>query len=145
MPPTAISKRSDSPNWRKASPGHPVSFWDPQPLPQTPSTPPDSHAPRKNSVHTPRPSKYCPEFQPGWDLNLLIQHTADALQNIIRVAEKLVRQINAECRLAHKLQPGVLGVHEDVPGNVVCPQPPTFPSGRGVSVAGPLQDSDSVA
>jgi hypothetical protein len=26
MPPTAISKRSDSPNWRKASPGHPVSF-----------------------------------------------------------------------------------------------------------------------
>jgi hypothetical protein len=56
-----------------------------------------------------------------------------------------VRQINAERCLAHKLQPGVLGAHKDVPGNMVCPQPPTFPSGRGVPVAGPLGGSDSIA
>jgi hypothetical protein len=145
VPPTAIPKHSDSPNWCKASPGCSVSFQDPQPLPQTPSTPPDSPAPCKNSVCTPRPSNNYLEFQPSRDLNLLIQHTADALQSIIQVAEKLVWQINAERHLAHKLQPGVLGAHEDAPGNVVCPQPPTFPSGRGVPVAGPLGGLDCIA
>jgi hypothetical protein len=81
-------------------------------------------------------SRYGLEFLPGWELTSLMQHTTDALWSIIQVAEKLVWQINVEHHLAHKLLPEYLGMCEDAPENMVCPQPPTFSSERRVPVTG---------
>src|ERR1700689_1664559 len=66
----------------------------------------------------------------------IIKTTSEALQSIVRVAKKLIRQVNASHRLAHKPQKFRRSLGKDVPGNVGCSSPPTFPSGRRVSVTG---------
>ena len=146
-PQNHTQKCSDSPNWHEAHPGRPVSFRSPSPqLRKSPDSPSNL---RKNFIHTPEPpatpSKYSSEFQPGRELNSLIQHTADALRSIVQVVEKLIWQVNAEHQLAQKPQRIAWNSHEDVRGNAVCPQPPAFPSERGVSAAGLPAASDLLA
>src|SRR6202042_968335 len=82
-PQNHTQKCSDSLNWHEAHPGCPVSFWSPSPqLQKSPDSPSNLC---KNFIHNPEPpatpSKYSSEFQPGRELNSLIQHTADALQS----------------------------------------------------------------
>ena len=79
------------------------------------------------------------------DLVSLIKTTSEALQNIVRIAERLMHQANAERRLAHKSQRMAWSSCEDARGYAVCPQPPASPSGRGVPVTRSLGGSESIA
>ena len=142
-------RRLDSPNWRTPGPNRPATF-------RSPPAPPQSPAPPANS---PPASPTCPfhpktppttqqhhfKSQLGTELIALIKTTSEALQSIAQVAEGLICWVNAERRLAHKLQRTTWSSHEDTRGNAVCLQPPVFPSGRVVPVTGSLGDSDPLA
>jgi hypothetical protein len=134
-------KRSDSPNWRAPSPNRPTTFRNPSPLPQSPPTP---------LISPPCPTPLMPpknhaESRLTLELVSLIKTTSEALQKVVCIAERLIRQVNAERRLAHKPWRTPWSLHEDVHGNAVCPQSPAFPSGRGVPVAGPPSGSEVLA
>jgi hypothetical protein len=136
-------KRSDSPNWREAHPERPISFRSPSPLP--PKSPTPSSTPTRTPKRPQTPPAQTPESQLSGELNTLIKNTAEALRAIIRVSEKLVRQVNAGRRLAHRSKQSTGSLCEDAHGNVVCSLPPTFPSGRGVSVTGSPGASEAIA
>src|ERR1700677_1773389 len=80
-------KRSDSPNWRAPSPNRPASFRSPSPLPQSPSTPPISPL---HPDMPPMPLKNHTKSQLTCELVSLIKTTSEALQYIVRIAERLV-------------------------------------------------------
>jgi hypothetical protein len=102
--------RSDSPNWRAPSPNRPATFRNPSPLPQSPPTPPISPP-----CPTPlMPPKNHTESRLTFELISLMKTTSEALQNIVRITERLIRQVNTERRLAHKLQRTPWSSHEDV-------------------------------
>jgi hypothetical protein len=141
-PPNHTPKRSDSQDWREPRPGHPTTF-------QSPSAPP-------HSLPASPTCSFCPETPPttqqhhfesqlGTKLIALIKTTSEALRSIAQVAEGLIRQVNAERRLAHKLQRTTWSSREDMCGNAVCLQPPAFPPVRGAPVTGSLGGSESVA
>jgi hypothetical protein len=132
-------KRSDSPNWRSPSPNRPATFRCPSPPPQSPSNPPVS--PLCPNIPL-MPPKNHTESRLTFELVSLMKTTSEALQNIVCITERLIRQVNAERRLAHKPWRTSWSSHEDARGNTVCPQPPVFPSGRGVPVAEPPSGSD---
>ena len=135
-------KRSDSPNWRAPSPDRPASFRSHSPPPQPPPTPPICPP----CPHIPfSPQKNLTGSQLTSDLISLIKTTSEALQSIVRIAERLMHQANAGRRVAHKSQRMAWSSREDACGNVVCPQPPMFPSGRGVPVTGSLGASEVLA
>jgi hypothetical protein len=133
---------SDSLNWRAPSPNHPASFRSLLPPPQSPPTPPIS--PICPNI-PPMPLKNLTGSQLTSNLVSLIKTTSEALQSIVRIAERLLHQANAERRLAHKSRQMAWSLHEDALGNMCCSQPPTFPSGRGVPAAGSPAASDSIA
>jgi hypothetical protein len=141
-PPTPKPRRSESPNWRAPSPNRPVSFRNPSPPPQSPN-------PSTSSLHPPEtvrvPPRHHTQSQLTSELIGIIKTTSEALQSIVRVAEKLIRQVNASRRLAHRPQKFRRSLREDAPGNVGCSSPPTFPSGRRVSVTGSPGVSDPLA
>ena len=141
-PSTHSPKCSDSLNWRAPSPNCPTSFRNPSPPPQSPT-------PSASSLHPPETVRVPPRHHTQSQLTLeligIIKTTSEALQSIIRVAEKLIRQVNASHRLAHRPQKFRRSLHEDTPGNVGCSSPPTFPSGRRVSVTGSPGVSDPLA
>jgi hypothetical protein len=141
--PIRSPRPSDSPNWRAPSPSRPASFRSPSPPPQSPPTLPTS------PLHTPEtvpvPQQHHTESRLTVELISIIKTTSEALQSIVRVAEKLIRQVNAERRLAHKPRRIHWSLREDALGNVCCSQPPMFPSGRGVPAAGSPAASDSIA
>jgi hypothetical protein len=112
------------------------------PPPQSPPTPPIS--PLCPNI-PPMPPQHHTESQLTSELVSLIKTTSEALQSIIRIAERLIHQVNAERRLAHKPQRSSWSLREDAHGNTVCPQPPAFPSGRGVPVTGSLGGSEVLA
>jgi hypothetical protein len=94
-PSSSTRRRSDSPNWREARPGRPTSFKcpssppaDSSTIPQPPSAPPKP---------TPTPCNTS-------DLNSLIKQVTSALQSITALAQKLIRRVNAQRRIAHKSQ-----------------------------------------
>jgi hypothetical protein len=127
-----------SPNWRAPSPNHPTTFQSYSPPPQSPPTPPicpdiPSMPPR---IHT--------ESRLTFELVSLIKTTLEALQNVVRIAKRLIRQVNVERRLAHKPWRTTWSSHEDVYGNTVCPQPLCFLLG-GVPVTGSLGGSEVLA
>ena len=134
--------RSDSLNWRAPSPNHPTSFRNPSPPPQSP-TPPTSPLQPSETVRV--PPQHHTQSQLTSELIGIIKTTSEALQSIVRVAEKLIRQVNASRRLAHRPQKFGRSPREDAPGNVGCSSPPTFPSGRRVSVTGSPGVSDPLA
>jgi hypothetical protein len=136
-------KHSDSPNWRAPSPNRPTSFRNPSPPLQSPPAPPISPSYPPEMLFTP-PKRHI-ESRLTFELVSVIKTTSEALQSIIRVTEKLLRQVNASRRLAHRPQKRSWSLHEDMHGNVVHSPPPTFPSGRGVSVTGSLEVSDPLA
>jgi hypothetical protein len=140
-PPQSPPRCSDSPNWRTPSPNRPASFWSPSP-PQSPPAPPIS--PLCSEI-PPMPSKHHTESRVVSELVSIIKTTSDALQSIIWIAERLIRQVNAERRLAHKPRRSSWSLREDAHGNTVRPQPPAFPSGRGVPVTGSLGGSEVLA
>jgi len=142
-PSRSTPKRADSPNWREAHPGQPTSFRSPSPpLPKSPTPPPT----QTHILKQPRtPPVQTPESQLSRELNSLIKNAAEALRTIVQVSEKLVRQVNAGRRLAHKFQQSSWCLHEDVHGDLACSSPPASPSGRGVSVTGSLADSVALA
>jgi hypothetical protein len=92
-PSPSTQRRSDSPNWRSARPGRPISFKMPSSPPMDSSTipllPPTSLKPTLTTLTTP-------------NLDSLIKQAATALKNIIIIAEKLVRRANAERRISHR-------------------------------------------
>jgi hypothetical protein len=67
------------------------------------------------------------------------------VQGIVQITGKLIRQVNAGRRLAHRPQKRRRSLHVDALGNVVCSPPPTFPSGRGESVTGSPGASVAIA
>jgi hypothetical protein len=134
-PPRHVSTRSDSPNWREAHPGRPISFKSP------PSSPVD---PNPTSESPPTDPQLIPALRTSPDLESLVKQTVLALRSIMVIAEKLVRRVNAERRIAHRTQ-GHFRVHEDVHGSVSRTQLPTFPSWRGPPVLGYSVGSDSIA
>jgi hypothetical protein len=134
--------RSDSPNWRAPSPNRPISFKNPSPPPQSP-TPSTSPLQTPETVRV--PPRHHTQSQLTSELIGIIKTTSEALQSIVRVAEKLIRQVNASRRLAHRPQKFGRSPREDAPGNVGCSSPPTFPSGRRVSVTGSPGVSDPLA
>jgi hypothetical protein len=138
-----VPKRSDLPNWREAHPGRPISFRNPSPPPSEPSSPKTTTF-RAPEI-TPIIQQQHPEPRLGSKLISLIKTTTEALQSIIRVAERLVRQVNAERRLAHKSQRTTWSLREDTHGNTARSRLPVFPSGRGVPVTGSLGDSEAIA
>jgi hypothetical protein len=141
-PPSQAPRPSDSPNWRAHSPNRPPTSRSPSPSPQPPMTPPasPSHPPEAPPITL----QHHPESRLGSELVSLIKATSDALRGIALVAEKLVRRVNAERRLAHRPR-RTWSLREDAHGNTVCPQPPVFPSGRGVPVTGSLACSVAIA
>ena len=132
-------RRSDSPNWRAPSPDRPAAFRSYSPPPQPPPTPPI--CPNIPSM----PPQNHTRSQLTSDLVSLIKTTSEALQGIVRIAERLIHQVNAERRLAHKPQRSSWSSREDTRGNAVCLQPPAFPSGRGVPVTGSPECSEVLA
>ena len=142
-PPQSLPKRSDSPNWRAPSPNRPTSFKSPSPPPSESPLPPltPTHIPKRPQT----PPASTPESQLSQELETLIKNAAEALRTIVRVSQKLVRQVNAGRRLAHKAQQSTLGLREDALGNLGCSPPPTFPPGRGESVTRSPGASDSIA
>ena len=137
IPPSQVPRPLDSLNWRVPSPNHPILCWSLSPPPQSPPTPPISPLP-------PMPPKTLTRSQLTHDLISLIKTTLEALQNIVHIAERLLHQANAECHLAHKSWQMTWSSHKDTCGNTVCPQPPVFPSWRGVPVTGSLGGSDPI-
>jgi hypothetical protein len=136
-------KRSDSPNWRAPSPDRPASFRSHSPPPQSPPTPPI--CPPCPHIPSSPQKKNLTGSQLTSDLISLIKTTSEALQSIVRIAERLMHQANAGRRVAHKSQRTAWSSREDACGNVACPQPPMFPSGRGVPVTGSLGGSEVLA
>jgi hypothetical protein len=90
-PPRHTRTRSDSPDWRNAHPGRPISFKSPMP-PPTASEPISEPPTTQKFISAPPITS---------DLNSLVKQASTALRNIITVAEKLVRRVNAERRIAH--------------------------------------------
>ena len=119
-PPARNPICSDSPNWRAPSPNCPASFQSLSPPPQPPPTlhisPPCPDIPSM-------PPKNITRSQLTSDLVSLIKTTSEALRNIVHIAAQLVRQANAERRLAHKSQWMARSSREDMRGYAVCPQP----------------------
>jgi hypothetical protein len=140
--PESPLKRSDSPDWRAPSPNRPVSF-------KSPSPPPQSPAPSASPLRPPEtvriPLQHHTQSHLTSELVGIIKTTSEALQGIVRIAEKLIRQVNASRRLAHRPHKLRRSLREDALGNVCCSSPPTFPSGRGVSVTGSPEVSDLLA
>jgi len=141
-PSTRSPKRSDSPNWCAPSLNRPTSFRNPSPPPQSPT-------PSASSSHPPETVRVPPWHHTQSQLTLelieIIKTTSEALRSIVRVAEKLIRQVNASRRLAHRPQKFRRSLRKDVLGNMGCSLPPTFSSGRGVSVTGSPGVSDPLA
>jgi hypothetical protein len=135
-------KRSDSPNWRAPSPNRPTSFRNPSPPPQSPAP---SASPLHPSETVRIPLQHHTQSQFTSELIGIIKTTSEALQSIVRVAEKLIRQVNASRRLAHRPQKFRRSLREDALGNMCCSPPPMFPSGRGVSVTGSPGASEAIA
>src|SRR6202167_1770700 len=104
-------------------------------VPTAPS-PPQSPTPSTSSLHPPEtvriPPQHHTQSQLTSELIGIIKTASEALQSIVQVAEKLIRQVNASRRLAHRPQKFGRSPREDAPGNVGCSSPPTFPSGRRV-------------
>ena len=103
---------SDSPDWRAPSPNRPTSFRSPSPPPPQSSPPspvPPTHTPKMLSL----PQSHHTEFQAIPELFLIIKTASSTLQSIIRIAEKLIHQVNAERRLAHKPQKVIWGLRVD--------------------------------
>jgi hypothetical protein len=142
-PQNQVPRPSDSPNWRAHSPNRPATSRSLSPPPQPPMTPPASPSHPLEMPHV-APQRH-PESQLGSELVALIKATSDALRGIALVAEKLVRRVNAERRLAHRPRRISWSLRGDAHGNTVRPQPPVFPSGRGVPVTGSLGDSEAIA
>ncbi|KIM88215.1 hypothetical protein PILCRDRAFT_3254 [Piloderma croceum F 1598] len=94
-------RRSDSPNWRAPNPNCPTSCRSLSPPPQSPPAPPISPLCSKIPL---MPPKHHTESQVVSELISIIKTTSDALQSIVWIAERLIRQVNAERRLAHKLR-----------------------------------------
>ncbi|KIM73063.1 hypothetical protein PILCRDRAFT_15547 [Piloderma croceum F 1598] len=119
-----------------------MSFRNPPAPPQSPT--PSVNSPPASPTRSFRPEippatpQHHPESELGSELITLIKATSNALQGIVLVAEKLIRRVNAERRMAHKLQRTAWSSREDTRGNAVCLQPPAFPPGRGVPVTGSL-------
>ena len=90
---------SDSPDWRAPSPNRPASFRNPSPLPQSP--PPSPISPPQTLKALPTPQLHPTKLQAVPELISIIRTTSNTLQGIIRIAEKLIHQVNAERRLAH--------------------------------------------
>jgi len=145
----ASKKRSDSPNWRAPSPNRPTSFRNPPASPQPPASP--ANSPPASPTRSLRPEipptvqQHHFESQLGSELIALVKTTSEALRSIAQVAEGLIRRVNAERRLAHKLQRMTWSSREDTRGNAVCLQPPAFPPVRGAPVTGSLPGSDLIA
>jgi hypothetical protein len=141
-PPNPKLKRSDSPNWRTPSPNRPASFKNPSPLPQPPT-------PSASPLHPPEiiqiPLRHDTQSQLTTKLIGIVKTTSETLQSIVQLTEKLIRQVNASRRLAHRQQKRRRSLRVDMLGNVVCSPPPTFPSGRGESVTGSPGASDLIA
>jgi hypothetical protein len=110
----------DSPNWCMPSPSPPPQSPPPSPTHQ-------SHPPKTLPIlqlhHT--------ESQVVPKLFSIIKTASDTLQSIVRIAEKLICQVNAEHRLAHKPQKIIWSSCKDAHGNLCCSQPPKFLSWRG--------------
>ena len=145
----SLPRHSDSPNWRTLSPNRPITFRSPPASPQPP-TPPANSPPASptRSFHPeipPATPQHHLESELGSELIALIKATSNALQGIALVAEKLIRRVNAERRLAHKSKGMTWSSREDTCGNAVCLQPPAFPPVRGAPVTGSLGDSDPLA
>ena len=140
--PAQNSIRSDSPDWRAPSPNRPASFRSPSPPPQSPPAPPTS--PLCRNIPT-MPQKIHTENQLTFELVSLVKTTSETLQHVVHIAERLIRQVNTERRLAHKPWRTPWSSRGDARGNALCPQPPAFPSGRGVPVTGSLGGSDPIA
>src|SRR6202050_4602320 len=109
-PPQNLLRRLDSPNWRAPSPNRPISFRNPSPPPQSPT-------PSASSLHPPEtvwvPPQHHTQSQLTLELIGIIKTTSEALQSIFRVVEKLIRQVNASHRLAHKPQTFRRSLRED--------------------------------
>jgi hypothetical protein len=136
-PPNPKPKRSDSPNWRAPSPNRPASFRNPSPPPQLPTP---SASPLRPPKTVRIPPQHHTQSQLTSELIGIIKTTSETLQGIVRIAEKLIRQVNASRRLAHRPRKYNWGLHEDVLGNA-----PTFPPGRGESVTGSPGASEAIA
>jgi hypothetical protein len=141
--PQSPPRPSDSPDWRAPSPNRPASFRSPSPPPQSPPSSP------VHSTHTPKmlpiPQPPQAEFQAIPKLFSIIKTASNTLQSILRLAEKLIRQVNAERQLAHKPQKIIWSSRVDALGNLGCSQPPKFPSWRGAPVTGSPEVSGSIA
>ena len=134
---------SDSPDWRAPSPNCPASFRNPSPLPQSP--PPSPISPPQTLKALPTPQLHPTKLQAVPELILIIKTASNTLQGIIRIAEKLIHQVNAERRLAHGSRRIGRSSREDTLGNLGCSQPPKFPSWRGAPVTGSPEVSGSIA
>jgi hypothetical protein len=145
-PPQSLPNHSDSPNWRMPSPNRPISFKNSSP---PPSPPPQSPTPSANPLHPPPtiqiPPRHETQSQLTAELIGIMKTASEPLQNIVRVTEKMIQQVNTSRRLAHRPQRYRRSLREDTLGNVVCSPPPTFPSGWGESVTGSPGASVAVA
>ena len=133
----------DSPDWRAPSPNRPASFRNPSPLPQSPPPSPVHLAHTPKMLPIPQPPQA--EFQAIPELFSIIKTASNTLQSILRLAEKLIHQVNAERRLAHRPQKVIWSSRVDALGNLGCSQPPKFPSWRGAPVTGSPEVSASIA
>jgi hypothetical protein len=69
-----------------------------------PNSPPASPNPLHPPEISPIPQQHHFESQLGSELISLIKATSEALRSIAQVAERLIRRVNTERRLAHKSQ-----------------------------------------
>ena len=90
-PPICSPRPLDSPNWCAPSPNRHASFRSPSPPPQSPPT-----SPRSSLCPDipPRPQKCHNEPQFTSELISILKTASEALQNVIRIAEKLMWQVN---------------------------------------------------
>jgi hypothetical protein len=123
-PPFRIQNRSDSPDWREARPDRPISF-------KTPSSPPVDLS--TTPVPPLTPPKSIPDSRGISDLDSLVAQATSALRSITSIAQKLIRRVNAERRIAHKIQGRGFRVHEDVHGNVSRTTAPHVPFLEGAN------------
>src|SRR6202050_2603109 len=86
-PQKSTKKYSDSLNWHAPSPNRPISF-------QSPSPPPQSPTPSASPLHPPPtvqiPSQHHTQSNLTSELIGIIKTTSEALQSIVRIAEKLI-------------------------------------------------------
>jgi hypothetical protein len=91
-----IRSRSDSPDWREARPGRPISFKTP---PSTPTNPNTTLELLPEPIPTPKPALISLGTS---NLSSLVTQASTALQSIITIVQKLTRRVNAERRIAHR-------------------------------------------